>query len=443
MAIQLSDHFNTRRLLRFALPSILMMIFTSIYGVVDGFFISNYVGKTSFAAVNFIFPFLMVLGAVGFMLGTGGSALIGLTLGEGNRERANQYFSMLVYVSLAAGAVLAVLGFVFIRPVAIWLGADEAMLEDCVLYGRINLIALPVLMLQYEFQSLFVTAEKPQLGLYVTLAAGFMNMILDYVLVGLLRWGIPGAAIATVMSQVVGGGVPVVYFSRKNSSLLRIGKPYFNGRALFRTCTNGASEFVSNISMSVVSMLYNLQLMKYAGEDGVAAYGVLMYVNMIFLAAFIGYAVGTAPVVSFHYGAAHLDEVKGIRRRSLYIILTFAVLMLAAGELLARPLSSIYVGYDEQLMDMTVNGFRIFSFTFLFAGIPIYGSSYFTALNNGVVSAIISFLRTVVFQTACVLLFPLLFGINGIWFSLVAAEIIAGVITVYFWIRYRNLKVHT
>ncbi len=439
MDIQLSDHFDTRRLLRFALPSILMMVFTSVYGVVDGFFVSNFVGKTPFAAVNFIMPFLMVLGALGFMLGTGGSALIGKLLGEENREKANQVFSLLIYVTLIAGVVVAAVGMLVIRPVALLLGADMTMADDCVLYGRIVLLGLPALMLQFEFHSFFVTAEKPQLGLYVTVAAGVMNMVLDGVLVGLLRWGIPGAAVATVMSQVVGGFLPLVYFARENTSLLRLGRTRFDWASLRKTLFNGSSEFVSNISMSVVGMLYNGQLMKYAGEDGVAAYGVLMYVTMIFLAVFIGYSVSTAPVISFHFGARDKAELKNLLGRSLGVITVFSVVMLVLGEVLARPLAHIFVGYDEELMAVTLHAFRIYSFTFLLCGVPIFGSSFFTALNDGLTSALISFLRTVVFQVAAVLLLPLLFGLDGIWYSLIVAELAAAAVTVFFWVKKREV----
>ncbi len=434
MKIQLSDHFTVRRLLRFSLPSILMMIFTSIYGVVDGFFVSNYVGKTPFAAVNFIMPFLMILGAAGFMLGTGGSAMIGKLLGERKPGQANSLFSLLVYISAGSGILFAAIGITVIRPVAVMLGADETMLEDCVLYGRIILIGLPALMLQSEFQSFFVTAEKPQLGLYVTLASGIMNMVLDWLLVGVFAWGITGAAIATISSQAVGGLVPVFYFSHDNTSLLRLGRTRFDGPALIKTMTNGSSEFVSSISMSVVGMLYNAQLMKYAGENGVAAYGVLMYVSFVFISVFIGYAVGTAPIVSFHYGANDTPELKSLLRKSLGILGTFSCVMLVAGEFLAPSLSRLYVGYDDQLMAMTLRAFRIYSFTFLLCGVPIYGSSFFTALNDGLISASISFLRTVIFQAAAVLLLPLLFGLDGIWYSQIAAELMAGAITVFFWI---------
>ena len=439
MNIQLSDHFDTKRLLRFALPSILMMVFTSVYGVVDGFFVSNFVGKTPFAAVNFIMPFLMILGALGFMLGTGGSALIGKLLGEENREKANQVFSLLIYVTLIAGVVVAAVGMLVIRPVALLLGADLTMAEDCVLYGRIVLLGLPALMLQFEFHSFFVTAEKPQLGLYVTVAAGVMNMVLDGVLVGLLRWGIPGAAIATVMSQVVGGFLPLLYFARRNTSLLRLGRTRFDWPSLKKALTNGSSEFVSNISMSVVGMLYNGQLMKYAGEDGVAAYGVLMYVTMIFLAVFIGYSVSTAPVISFHFGARDKAELKNLLRRSLGVIAAVSIVMLILGEVLARPLARIFVGYDEELMAVTLHAFRIYSFTFLLCGVPIFGSSFFTALNDGLTSALISFLRTVVFQVAAVLLLPLLFGLDGIWYSLIVAELAAAAVTVFFWVKKREV----
>lgn len=437
MSIQLSDHFGFKRLLRYTLPAILMMIFTSIYSVVDGFFVSNFVGKTPFAAVNFIMPFLMILGAVGFMFGTGGGALIAKTLGEGKPEQAKQLFSLFIYVTLICGTVIAALGILFIRPIAAALGATDSMLHDCVLYGRIILIALPAYMLQYEFQSFFATAEKPQLGLGFTVAAGVTNMVLDALFVVGFGWGLAGAAAATALSQAVGGIAPLVYFCRPNKSLLRLTKTKYNGRALLKACTNGSSELMSNISMSLVGMLYNVQLMKYAGEDGVAAYGVLMYVNMIFLAAFIGYSVGTAPIISYHYGAANHAELRGLLKKSLVIIGVFSVIMLGLAEGLAAPLAKIFVGYDPALLKLTLRGFMIYSFSFLFAGISIYGSSFFTALNNGLISALISFLRTLVFQIAAVLIFPLFWKIDGIWFSIVAAELMAAIITTVFLIAKR------
>lgn len=438
MKIQLSDSFNYKKLLRFTFPSIIMMIFTSIYGVVDGFFVSNFVGKTPFAAVNFIMPFLMILGAVGFMFGTGGSAIIAITMGAGDRGRANRLFSLFVYVSAACGIVIAVLGILFLRPVEALLGAEGTMLEDCVRYGRIILAALPAFILQYEFQSFFITAEKPQLGLGVTVAAGVTNMVLDALFVGAFRWGLAGAAVATALSQAVGGILPLFYFGRENTSLLRLTKTKYEGSALLKVCTNGSSELMSNISMSVVSMLYNMQLMKYAGEDGVAAYGVLMYVNMIFLAAFIGYSVGVAPVIGYHYGAGHHGELKGLLRRSLALIGIFSAGMFVLAEGLARPLSMIFVAYDRELLDLTLRGFFVYSFSFLFAGIAIFGSSFFTALGNGLVSALISFLRTLVFQTAAVLILPLLWGIDGIWISIVAAELMAAAVTALFLIGKRK-----
>lgn len=438
MSIQLSNHFTYKKLLRFTLPSVVMMIFTSIYGVVDGFFVSNFVGKTPFAAVNFIMPFLMILGAVGFMFGTGGSALIAKTMGEGDREKAKRLFSLIIYVSAACGIVIAVLGFVFIRPIAALLGAKDTMLDDCVTYGRIILLALPAYILQYEFQSFFVTAEKPQLGLAVTVAAGFTNIVLDALLVAVFPLGLSGAAAATALSQCVGGLIPLLYFCRPNSSLLRLGRAKYDGKALLKTCTNGSSELMSNISMSVVSMLYNVQLMKYAGEDGVAAYGVLMYVNMIFLAAFIGYSVGTAPVIGYHYGAGNHKELKSLLKKSLTLIGIVSFVMLIAAELLAKPLAMVFVGYDESLLALTLRGFVIYSFSFLFAGIAVFGSSFFTALNNGLVSALISFLRTLVFQVAAVLIFPLIWEIDGIWISIVAAELMAAVVTALFLVGKRK-----
>lgn len=432
MRIKISDHFSYRKLLRFTLPSIIMMIFTSIYGVVDGFFVSNFVGKTPFAAVNFIMPFLMILGAVGFMFGAGGSALISITMGEGHGERANRLFSLFVYVSFACGVLIAAAGILFIRPVAAFMGAEGKLLEDCVLYGRINLLALPAFMMQYEFQSFFVTAGKPQLGLVVTLAAGVTNMVLDALLVAVFPMGLVGAAAATAISQVVGGVIPLIYFCRPNSSLLRLTRTKFYGSSLLKACVNGSSELMSNISMSLVGMLYNVQLMKYAGEDGVAAYGVLMYVNMIFLAVFIGYSVGTAPVIGYHYGAGNHGELKNLLKKGLLIIGICSIGMLLAAELLARPLARIFVGYDAGLQALTLRGFVIYSFSFLFAGFAIYGSSFFTALNNGLISAAISFLRTFVFQVAAVIIFPLIWDMDGIWMSIVVAELMAAGVTVLF-----------
>ncbi|MBP3600636.1 MAG: MATE family efflux transporter [Clostridia bacterium] len=438
MNIKLSDHFGYKKLLKFTMPSIFMMIFTSIYGVVDGFFVSNYVGKTPFAAVNFIMPFLMILSTIGFMLGTGGSALVSKTYGEGDKEKAVNLFSMFVYISLVLGIAISVLSFIFMRPIAILLGAEGELLEQCLLYGRISLISMPAFILQLEFQSFFVTAEKPQLGLAVTIAAGVTNMVLDALFIAVFNWGVAGAAAATATSEIIGGFFPLIYFSRKNSSILRLTKYKFNGKALLKACTNGSSELMSNLSMSLVNMLYNIQLLKYAGENGIAAYGVLMYVNLIFLAAFIGYSIGTAPVISYHYGAQNHDELKSLLRKSFVIIGVFSISMLLAGELLAKPLSLIFTGYDKELYELTLKGFAVFAFSFLFAGVAIFGSSFFTALNNGLISAMISFLRTLVFQIAAVMLLPIFFGINGIWVSVVVAELMAFTVTLIFIIAKRK-----
>ena len=432
MRIQLSDHFTYKKLIRFVIPSIVMMIFTSIYGVVDGFFVSNIVGKTPFAAVNFIMPVLMILGAFGFMFGTGGSALIAKTIGEGEREKANRIFSLLVYITLILSVFLSAVSIIFMPQIAKALGAEGQMLSDCILYARLILLALPFYMLQFEFQSFFVVAEKPKLGLYVTVASGVANMVLDALFMAVFRWGLAGAASATAISQVIGGIIPLVYFGRENTSLLRFTKTKYDGRALLKTCTNGSSELMSNISMSLVSMLYNIQLLKYAGENGIAAYGVLMYVNFTFLAAFIGYSVGSAPVISYHYGAQNHAELKNLRRKSTVIIAVFALLMFVMAEIFAYPLSYVFVGYDKVLMSMTLRGFLIFSFSFLFAGFAIFGSGFFTALNDGLTSAVISFLRTIIFQVAAVLLLPLIWELDGIWISIVVAEVMAVIITKVF-----------
>jgi len=440
MAIQLSDHFTYKKLLKFTLPSIAMMIFTSIYGVVDGFFVSNFAGDIPFKAVNLIMPFLMIFGTVGFIFGTGGTAIVASVLGEGDRERANRYFSLFVYVTFILGVFFAVLGIVFIRPIAVLLGAKGELLENCIVYGRIVLAALPFLVLQFLFQSFFAAAEKPRMGLFVIVAAGITNMVLDALLVTMLpqAYRIVGAAIATGLSQFVGGAVPLVYFSRRNTSLFRLGKTKLEGKAIVKACVNGSSEFMSNVSMSVVGMLYNIQLLQYAGEDGIAAYGVMMYVSFIFAAVFIGYSIGTAPVISYHQGAGNYAEVRGILRKSLLLLGIGGVSMVGLAQLLARPLALIFVSYSETLMDMTVSGFRIFAVSFLFMGFAIFGSGFFTALNDGLTSALISFLRTLVFQVGAVLLLPLLWDINGVWLASVAAEIMAVVFSFIFMIMKRK-----
>ena len=430
--IQLSDHFNCKHLLRFTMPSIIMLIFTSVYGVVDGFFVSNFVGKTAFTAVNFVIPILLVLGCVGFMFGTGGGALIALTMGCGRKDKANGLFSLLIYASVICGIILTIAGFLFLRPLLSLLGAEGQLLKDCMEYSRLILLAIPAYILQYEFQCLFATAEKPKLGLYVTVAAGLTNAALDALFIAVFHWGLWGAAAATSIGQCVGGIIPVIYFARPNGSLLRLTRTKFDGSALLKVCINGSSELMSNISSSVVSMLYNIQLLKYAGEDGVAAYGVLMYVNMIFLAVYIGFSVGAAPVIGYHSGAGNYDELKGLLKKSIIITGVFAILMFAASQVFARPLSVMFVGYDGDLLSMTLHAFFIFAFSFLFAGFAIFGSAFFTALGDGLTSALISFLRALVFQVAAVLLLPLIWGLNGIWFSIVAAEIAAVIVSTLF-----------
>lgn len=437
--IQLSDHFTYGRLFRFVASPIIMMIFTSIYGVVDGLFVSNYVGKTPFAALNLIMPLLIVLGAVGFMLGTGGTAVVAKTLGMGEPERANEYFSLIIYTNVISGVVLALIGIVFARPVALLLGADDAMVDYCVIYARIVLAALPFFMLQNTFQSFFITAEKPKMGLLVTVIAGVTNMIFDALFIAVFQWGLEGAAIATALSQAVGGIIPLVIFSRKNSGTLHLGKTKLYGKMLLHTCANGSSELMSNISSSVVTMLYNLQLIKFAGEDGVAAYGAIMYVNFIFIAIFIGFAIGSAPVISYHYGADNRDELKSLFKKSSIATSVAGAVMMVVAIALAPLLSSIFVGYDQALYRLTVRGFILYAVHYVLAGFNIFGSSFFTALNNGAVSAIISFLRTLVFQSGSVILLPILFGsIDGVWFSVIVAEVLTFVVTVSFIIAKRK-----
>lgn len=439
MKIQLSEHFTYKKLLRFVLPSIVMMIFTSIYGVVDGLFVSNYVGKTAFAAVNLVMPLLMMLSALGFMMGTGGSAIVAKMLGQGDKERANRYFSMMVYVTVVGGVVLTVLGLVFLRPIVTALGAEGEMIGECLIYGRISLASLTFFMVQNVFQSFFVAAEKPHLGLGVMVAAGVTNMVLDYLFIAILGWGIAGAAAATAAGETVGGIVPLIYFFRKNTSLLRLTKTKIKGKILLKACTNGSSELMTNLSMSLVNMLYNVQLMRLAGEDGVAAYGVIMYVNFIFLATFIGYSIGSAPIVGYHFGAQNHYELKNLFQKSMRLIGGWGGLLMLLAFVLSGPLAQFFVGYDAELLAMTSHGLRLYAMAFLVSGFNIYGSAFFTALNNGLVSAVISFLRTLVFQMAAVLILPRLLGLNGIWLAILVAELMALGVTLQFFIRKKKV----
>ena len=437
-SIRLSDHFSYSKLLRFTLPSIVMMVFTSIYGVVDGLFVSNFVGKTAFASVNLVMPFVMILGGMGFMLGTGGTALVSKILGEGDPDSANRTFSMMVLFTLALGAVLSAAGIVFMRPVSRFLGATDAMMDDCVLYGRIVTGFTFAFMLQNVFQSFFIAAEKPKLGLKVTVAAGLTNMVLDALFIAVFKWGVAGAAIATGLSQCVGGVLPLVYFLRPNSSLLRLSPTRLRLRPILAACGNGSSELMSNISSSLVSMVYNLQLLRLAGEDGVSAYGVLMYVQFIFISIYIGYSIGCAPVVSYHYGAQNHGELKNLLGKSVLLMGITGVALTALAMALADPLARLFVGYDAELFALTSHAFRLFAWSFLLAGFNIFASGFFTALNNGGVSAAISFLRTLVFQSTSVLILPVFFGVDGIWWAITVAEVFAFLISVLFLLAKRG-----
>ena len=423
--IHLSESFNYCKLLRFTLPSIVMNVFLSLYIVVDGFFVARFVGKTEFAAISMIMPALNILGTIGYMFGVGGSALIAKTLGEKKPEGANRLFSLLVLVSFLLGVGMMVPGFIFMPPFTTLLGAEGKLLEYSVLYGRIFILALPFWILSYAFQLFFVTAEKPGLGLAVTVCAGLCNILLDALFVVVFRWGLPGAAVASGISQFVGGMFPVVYFGRKNSSLLKLVKPVWDGWSLLKCCINGTSEFMSEVAMSLVGMLYNVQLLQYAGEDGVAIYGVLSYVSLIFSAVFVGYSNGLGPVISYHYGAQNHGEMKNLRRRSLVMVGITSIAMAILSEGMAGPIAAMYFQGNGKLLADTVHAFRIFSIAYLFTGIAVFSSSFFTALNDGPVSALISFLRTMVFELGAVLLLPRLLGVDGIWASTVFAEFMA------------------
>lgn len=432
MKIKLSDHFTYSKLLRFVFPSIIMMIFTSIYGVVDGLFVSNFAGKTAFASINLVMPFVMILGGIGFMIGTGGTALVSKVLGEGKKEKANKIFTMMIIFTLLLGTLLSVIGVVSMPRVADFLGATQEMMADCILYGRIVTGFTVAFMLQNVFQSFLIAAEKPKLGLLATVLAGVTNMALDAIFITVFKWGVAGAAIATGLSQCVGGIFPLIYFSRDNSSLLRLTNTKLEIKPILNACGNGSSELMSNISSSVVSMIYNFQLMKYVGEDGVSAYGVLMYVQFIFVAIYIGYAIGCAPITGYHFGAQNHGELKNMLRKSAFLSAISGVVLTILAIVLSSPLAKLFVGYDEELYELTRHAFSLFAYSFLLAGFNIFTSSFFTALNNGAVSAAISFMRTLIFQTSSVLILPIFLGVDGIWWAITVAEVFAFILSLIF-----------
>lgn len=425
MNIQLSDNFTYSKLIKFTVPTIFMMIITSIYGVVDGLFVSNVVGSDAFASVNLIMPVLMICGAIGFMIGTGGGAFVSKTIGEGDKKKANESFSMLIYLLIIVGLIITVLAVIFIRPISIALGAEDKILEGCVAYGKVLMLGIVPFVLQNSFQSFLVVAEKPKMGLAVSIAAGVTNMVLDFLLIYVLNMGISGAAAATVISQTVGGIIPLIYFIRKNNSPLRIVKARFDFKVIGQSCLNGSSEMFTNLSMSVVNMLYNMQLLKYIGTDGIVAYGVIMYISYIFNGVYIGYSIGTTPIVGYNYGAENKDGIKNLLKKSLIIILMCALILTGLAEMLSGTLAKIFVGYNKELLDLTTKAIRIFSLSFIISGFNVFASSFFTGLNNGIVSGSISFLRTFVFQIIMIFTLPLIFNINGIWMAVIFAEMLA------------------
>lgn len=433
MAVHLSEHFTYKKLLKATLPSILMMVFTSLYSIVDGLFVSNIVGETAFASLNLFWPICAIIGSLGFMMGAGGAALTAKMLGEGDNEKANKIFSCCVYFTIALGLVLSLLVFFFVEPIAKLLGATEEMLPYCKIYGKILIGAEVAFMLQNLFQNFFIVAEKAGMGFITCIIAGITNMVLDALFILGFNWGLAGAAIATITGQIVGAVIPIIFFSTKiNKTPLKLGKTKFQAKVIFKACTNGSSELLSNIAISVVSIVYNFKLMQLIGENGVSAYGIIMYISYIFVGVFMGYAVGTAPIISYNFGAKNNDELKNVLKKSIVINIVFGVVMTCVSELVARVFSSVFVGANLELLNLTTIALRIYSISFIFMGLNVFASSFFTALNNGLISAIISIVRTLVFQISAVLILSVLFGVNGIWSAIIVAEIGALIMGIIF-----------
>lgn len=432
MKIELSGHYSYSRILKTCIPSVLMILTTSVYSIVDGLFVSNFAGTTSFAALNIIWPAIATVAAFGLMFGTGGSALVAMVIGQDDRDRANGIFTMLIRAMLILGAVCGTLLFIFMRPVSIWLGADEAMLPDCIRYGRILVCAMPAFMSQMAFNSFFMTAEKPQLGTLLTVICGITNIAFDALFIVVFGWGLTGAAIATVLGMAVGGIYPLYYFSSKkrNTTKLKFVKADTDWHCIVRCCSNGLSEYVGNIALNIVSMCYNLQLMKLIGQDGVAVYGILMYIGYVYASVYIGYNIAVSPIVSFNYGAQNHDELKSLLRKSIVILLVAGTILTGLSEILSSPMAGIFVGYDPGLKALTARAIRIYMISFMICGLNMFVSAWFTALNNGIVSACAAFARTLVFEMGAIFILPLLLGLDGVWLAVDVADMLALVLAV-------------
>lgn len=438
--ISLSEHFTYPKIFKIVIGPVLMMIFSSFYSVVDGIFLSAYAGDGAFSGVNLIFPYIMILGGVGFMLGTGGVALVTKTLGEGDKKKANSYFSLVLYFAIALGVIITIVGYFTVEPFARMMASlsssnTDLMIDAAIRYGHTMVLGITLFMLQNIFQSFFSGAEKPLMGFVFIAGAGILNILLDWLFVGVLSMGVEGAAYATIIGQFVGGVLPILYFSLYKKLPFKLGKCKLEIKPLLKIMGNGSSEFVSNIASSIVSVCYNMQLLRYIGPDGVSAYGVCMYMNYLFMAIFLGYSVGVAPIIGYNYGAQNHDELHNVFKKSLIIIGIVGFCMLGLGEGVGPIFASVFANGNEHLNQIATKAMRIYSFVYLTAGFSIFGSAFFTGLNNGLISAIISIVRALIFELSMVWLLPIGMGGDGIWLASPLAEIASTIITVYFYIH--------
>lgn len=423
MTNSIAQKFNVFTLLKFAFPTMVMMVFMSLYTIVDGIFVSRLVGSNALSAVNIVYPVISLLIACGIMLSTGGSAIVARQMGEKREQEARENFSMLAVVSVLTGIVILVLGLMFLEPICRILGGTPVLLEDCKIYLGVLLGFGPLTMLQMLFQTFFVTAGKPGLGLGLTLTGGVVNMVLDYVFMGPMQMGVLGAALATGLGQAIMAVAGVVYFLKVKGNLYFV-KPVFRGNILLQSCGNGSSEMVSNLSTAVVTFLFNITMLKLAGEDGVAAITIVLYGQFLFTALYLGFSMGVAPVVSFNYGNQNHAQLKRIYKICIGFILGSSVFILGIALLFSEPIVGIFTGEENHTYELAVEGFFQFSFNYLFAGINIFASALFTSLSNGKISAIISFCRTFVFITVSIVLLPRVMGITGVWLSVPLAELV-------------------
>lgn len=435
----IAQEFNLISLLRFVAPTVVMLVFMSLYQMVDAVFVSKFVGENALSALNIVYPFPSIVIAVSIMLATGGSAIIARNMGEGKEKEAKENFSFIVLVGAVIGVAIATAGILFIEPLIYMLGATPSLYDYCYEYLFILVLSVPLSVFQMLFQSFFVTAGKPHLGLTLTVLGGVSNIVLDYVFIVLCGFGVSGAALATSIGYSIPGLFGLIYFAVSRKGTLYFVKPVFRWGVLFKCCINGSSEMVNNLAVAVTTFLFNVLMLKYEGEAGVAAITIVLYAQFLMTSAFMGFSSGIAPVVSFNYGSGNVRQLKKIFKISVWVIAVVSAAVFVIAETCSDVVIMVFTPAGSEVFGLTKYGFAIFSFSFLCTGMNIFASALFTAFSNGKISAILSFLRTFVFLTACLLFLPLFWGVDGIWLAVPVAEVMALFVSVYYLVRFKKV----